>query len=68
MLLPIGPAAPGVRFVLCSDGLAEVTPDEIADLVRQHPAQDAAERLVALANDRGGRDNVTVVIVHVLGA
>jgi protein phosphatase len=67
-VLPVGPAAPGVRFVLCSDGLAEVAPDEIAETVRQHGAQDAAERLVALANDRGGRDNVTVVVVHVLDA
>ena len=67
-VLPIGPASAGASFVLCSDGLAEVSPGEIADAVRCYDAQEAAERLVALANDRGGRDNVTVVVVRVLGA
>ena len=67
-VLRLGPAAAGTRFVLCSDGLAEVAPDEIAEAVRRYDAQEAAQWLVALANSRGGRDNVTVVVVHLLSS
>ena len=65
-VLPLGPAAAGTRFVLCSDGLAEVSPAEIAAAARRYDATEAAEWLVALANSRGGRDNITVVVVHVM--
>lgn len=54
----------GEAFVLCSDGLAEVAPAEIRDIVRAHPPQEAADALVTLANDRGGTDNVTVLVVR----
>ena len=67
-VVQLGPAPPGTRFVLCSDGLAEVSPDEIAEAARRYGAREAAEWLVALANRRGGRDNVTAVVVHVLPA
>ncbi len=53
-------------ILLCSDGLAEVSPEEIKDIVRSHPPQKACDVLIREANDRGGRDNVTVVIVHAL--
>lgn len=62
----LDPARPGDRFVLCSDGLAPVAPAEIARAACAYPPQDAAEWLVALANAGGGRDNVTVVVVHIL--
>lgn len=55
----------GDVFVLCSDGLAHVTNEEIRDVVRGEAVQAAAERLVAMANDRGGQDNVTVLVVEV---
>lgn len=61
---------PGDRWLLCSDGLVkEVGPDRIADLLRSEvAAQQAADRLVQLALDGGGRDNITVVVVDVSGA
>ncbi len=55
----------GDAFLLCSDGLARVTNVEIRDIVRAEAPQEAAERLVQLANDRGGHDNVTVLVVKV---
>lgn len=61
-LLPIGVAD---RLLVCSDGLTgELADDEIRGvLVGEASAQDAAERLVGLAVERGGHDNVTVLVV-----
>ena len=53
----------GEGFLLCSDGLAEVSPEEIQDIARAVHAQKACEQLVALANERGGQDNVTVLLI-----
>ena len=63
-LLEFGPES-GDVYLLCSDGLTgPVADDEIAALVADAPDLDAAaERLVDLANLRGGEDNVTVVLV-----
>ncbi len=62
------PFVQGDRYVLCSDGLVdEVDDQEIAELLAACPTpQAAAEALVAAANERGGRDNVTIVVVDVL--
>jgi PPM family protein phosphatase len=55
-------------FVLCSDGLSnKVTMDEIARSVTESTPQDACRYLVDLANERGGDDNITVVIIRVTG-
>jgi PPM family protein phosphatase len=53
-------------LVLCSDGLTRmVTEPEIAGTLQAEPGPvRAAENLVALANERGGPDNITVVIVR----
>lgn len=61
-LLPIGVAD---RLLVCSDGLTgELSDDEIRGLlVAEASAQDAADRLVGLAVERGGHDNVTVLVV-----
>lgn len=58
---------PGDVVVLCSDGLFNhVADEEIAQFVLQQPDPErAADALVALANERGGRDNISVVIVRV---
>jgi protein phosphatase len=58
---------PGDVVLLCSDGLFNHVSDaEIAQIVLQQPdAERAAETLVALANQRGGRDNISVVLVRV---
>lgn len=59
------PVQPGDWFLLCSDGLAGVELDEIRNVVTTMHPQQACERLVQMANDRGGHDNVTVLIVQV---
>jgi protein phosphatase len=56
----------GDALVLCTDGLwGTMTDQEIGLLVSTFPPQIAAERLVALANERGGPDNITVIVVKV---
>lgn len=59
----------GDRFVLCSDGLTdELTEADIVQVMVDNEApQDAADKLVEAALDAGGRDNVTVLIVDVVG-
>ena len=64
------PVEPGDVFVLCSDGLSGMVTDErIAELVRGHPKdlRGAAQALVDGANEGGGQDNVTCVLVQVVG-
>ena len=53
-------------LVLCSDGLSEhVSPDEFPGLIADRPPQAVAEALVSLANERGGSDNISVVVARV---
>ena len=55
-------------FVLCSDGLSnKVTMDEIARAVTESTPQAACSYLVDCANERGGEDNITVVIIKIAG-
>lgn len=55
----------GDTFVLCSDGLANLVEDEeIRNAVRAIPLDDLPGALIALANERGGDDNITVVCVR----
>ena len=58
---------PGDRVVLCSDGLSEMLTDgEIAATLDDTPEPiDAVTRLIDAANDAGGRDNITVIVVNV---
>jgi protein phosphatase len=58
---------PGDTLLLCSDGLHGATgDDEIgAILLAERDLERAAEELVRSANDRGGLDNVTVVLVRI---
>lgn len=55
-------------LLLCSDGLTRVvTEPEIAGVLQAEPDPTrGAEELVALANERGGPDNITVVVVRLL--
>src|ERR1700737_4409385 len=59
-------AQAGDVYLLCSDGLTTmVSEKEVARLLRQHPRlRDAGEALIAAANEAGGRDNITVVLVR----
>jgi protein phosphatase len=61
---------PGDLVLLCSDGLINhVRDEELARIALEQPDPDrACEQLVALANERGGRDNISVVIIRVESA
>ena len=56
----------GDTLLFCTDGLTEpVDDDAIAEILNHHPdPEDACQRLVDLALDRGGPDNVTAVVVR----
>ncbi len=59
----------GDIYVLCSDGLYDMVPDDeihltVTSLKSNLPL--AAQQLVQQANDNGGRDNISVILVHVL--
>jgi serine/threonine protein phosphatase PrpC len=56
----------GDRLLLCTDGLSSMVPEnEICNVLKTEPdLRDAAERLVRIANEAGGYDNITVVIVE----
>jgi serine/threonine protein phosphatase PrpC len=55
----------GDIFVICSDGLWDlVEPHELLNTVQRMPAEAAARKLIALARQRGGPDNITVIIVR----
>ncbi|MCC7542215.1 MAG: serine/threonine-protein phosphatase [Deltaproteobacteria bacterium] len=67
-LLPLAPR-PGDRFLLCSDGLSNyVEPSEVVMVLESHLLAKAPEIFVDLANERGGADNVTAVVVYVRDA
>ena len=59
----------GDTLVICSDGLSgQVKREEIGQLVRELPDLDAlCSRLITMANERGGPDNITVVAVRFEG-
>lgn len=55
------------RYLLCSDGLWSTVPaSDLAGALTGSTAQDAARRLVDLANEHGGPDNATALVVDVL--
>ncbi|CCE06321.1 conserved hypothetical protein [Bradyrhizobium sp. STM 3843] len=62
-----GPAEPEDVFVICSDGLTKHLQDnEILQYVTTRRAQVACDDMLALALDRGGLDNVTIVVIRLL--
>jgi protein phosphatase len=58
---------PGDRLLLCTDGLhGELTDDEIRETLKDETdLNNACRKLVQAANEKGGRDNITVVCVEV---
>jgi len=57
--------AAGDIVLLCSDGLVKhVADEEIAQIARAETAARACEQLIALANQRGGEDNISLAIVR----
>jgi protein phosphatase len=63
------PIMSGDRFLLCSDGLVDEVPvsDVTTTLGKVRDPQRAARALVELAKASGGRDNITAVVLDVLG-
>ncbi len=62
-------AKPGDVYLLCSDGLCDMVSDEDIGLTVQALGANlklAAQQLVQMANDNGGRDNVSVILVRIL--
>lgn len=60
-----GRVQPGDTLLLCSDGLSDKVWDgEIGRILRREGPQRVVNRLVALANRRGGDDNVTVFVLR----
>jgi PPM family protein phosphatase len=56
----------GDRLLLCSDGVSMVLPDELMRaIIERHDPQEAADRLLAEANERGSPDNVTAVVLRI---
>ena len=63
------PVLPGDIYLLCSDGLNDMVEDEEIQLTLQTLSVNlelAATQLIEMANDNGGRDNVSVILVKVL--
>jgi len=58
----------GDTFVFCSDGLTgHVDPSEIQEMVQSQSPSAAAMALVEAANERGGRDNITALVLSIRG-
>ncbi len=56
---------PGDLLLLCSDGLTNMLEDEEIRMIikRQRDLIEMAEKLIEAANDRGGKDNISVVLI-----
>ena len=60
---------PGDIYLLCSDGLSDMVNDEDIGMALQTLGANlelAARQLVQMANDKGGRDNVSVILIRIL--
>jgi PPM family protein phosphatase len=60
---------PGDIYLLCSDGLCDMVSDEDIGMALQTLGANlklCAQQLVQMANDNGGRDNVSVILIRVL--
>ena len=61
---------PGDVFLMCSDGLSDMLEDAaIAQVLQAHDSLETSSRaLIDAANDAGGKDNISVVLVRASGA
>jgi len=60
------PLQTGDTFLICTDGLTDMVDDrEIAGILAKDPPRDAVKKLIDAANEHGGADNVTAVVVQV---
>ena len=57
----------GDKILLCSEGLSNLVEDEeMNKMVQKYSVKEACEKLVNLANERGGDDNITIVVLQVI--
>jgi serine/threonine protein phosphatase PrpC/DNA-binding transcriptional MerR regulator len=69
--LSLHQALPGDRYLLCSDGLTSVVPVPVIRAVLAEPGsppEEVVSRLIALANEAGGPDNIACVVADVVQA
>jgi protein phosphatase len=59
------PLMPGTRFLLCSDGLHGYIKDEDIAGIVEMGGTSAVQRFIDLANERGGKDNITAILVEI---
>jgi len=53
-------------LIMCSDGLTRhITDQEISSIVSENEPESATEKMIQLANERGGEDNITVAILQI---
>src|ERR1019366_9257138 len=60
---------PGDIYLLCSDGLSDMVSDEDIGMTLEALGANlnlAAQQLVQMANDNGGRDNISVILIKIL--
>jgi PPM family protein phosphatase len=64
------PVQPGDYLLLCSDGLTRLVPEPVLAeaIVELREPQRICDYLIAAANESGGTDNITVVVVEVADA
>lgn len=57
---------PGDRFLLCSDGLSEyIKREQMQEMLHKESLELIADTLLSLALERGGRDNITLILLEV---
>jgi protein phosphatase len=59
------PLLPGTRFLLCSDGLHGYIKDEDIPAIVSMGGTAAVKRFIDIANERGGKDNITAILVEI---
>jgi serine/threonine protein phosphatase PrpC len=58
---------PGDRLLLCTDGLTNMLgDDQIGQILATGPVEQSTAALIDAANEAGGLDNITAVVVEVL--
>ena len=63
------PVEEGDTLILCTDGLWEmIEDDDLRAIIEQYGPDESVQRLIARANEAGGPDNVTAIVVRVSAA
>lgn len=53
------------KILICSDGLSEMVNDiELYEMINTHNIDEAVKMLIQLANDRGGSDNISIILIE----